>query len=330
MSDNSDFFNNMREEFLQKGSALADHELGIQTEEVVELRKEYPLKNTDLLSVEIINKDLPRKIKEKVREHQGNLKKIIYATAQYVEENRFDNIDDEIEKIDLSKIEKNKVQSLINAQKKVNYSFQTLDAGMEIFSRVNQGLLDKLKNNDFEDSKNGKMKKTSTYLANAILVFELTNFAIEHLENFSLIGVDEIEEIKKNVLMDLKDNEQRDKKLKEDACNISSQEMKATILSSVKGREGARKMIREKWETFTQRLNVLEEGVSNSKQMTAELRLVRDNARNQLDILQVIATIQALEKNLEVFEGLSFMKKINLAPLNAEEARDLLGLSLSD
>lgn len=330
MGDSSEFFNSMREDFLQKGSALANHEFEVQTKEVVALRKEYPLKNTDLLSVEIVNKELPRKIKEKVKEHQGNLRKIIYATAQYVEENRFDNIDGEIERIDLSKIEKDKVQNLVNAQKKVNYSFQTLDAGMEIFSRVNQSLLDKLKNDDFEDSKTGKMGKTSTYLANAILVFELTNFAIEHLESFSLIGVDEIEEIKKNVMADLNENEQRDKKLKEDVGNVSSQEMKDNILSSIEGREGARRVIREKWETFTQRLNVLENGVSKSKHMTAELRLVRDNARNQLGILQVIATIQALEKNLEVFEGLSFMKKIELAPLNAEEARDLLGLSLSD
>jgi len=322
-----DFFNNMREDFLNKGATIVEYELEEQVNEVVEVRKEYPLKNTELLSVEIITKELPKQIKDKVREHQSNLRRIIYATAQYIEENRFNDINEELKNVDLSKIERSKVEGLINSQKKINYSFQTLNAGMEIFSIVNKTVLEKIKNNDFENTKDGKIQKNTNYLANAILVFELTNFIIEHIKGFSLVGIDEIKEIEKNIMKDLEKNEANDNKLEEKTNNSDNQDMKDNILMSIQGRKETRKVIREKWDNFMRRMTDLDDGISKSLKMTSELELIRDNAKNQLDILQVIATVQVLEKNLEIFEGLSFMKKIELAPLNADEAKDLLGLS---
>ena len=328
MSEKNDFLDKMRDDFLNKGSMLVEHELETQVQEVIDVRKEYPLKNTEILSGEIITKDIPKAIKKKVIAHQENLRKIIYATAQYIEENRFDDIDKAIKDIDLSKLEVNKIQNLVNAQKKINYSFQTLDAGVEIFSRVNQNLLDKIKNNDFEANQDGKMKKTGAYLANAVLVFELTSFIIQHLNNFNLIGIDDVEAIEKSVLVDLENAEKDDEKLKKDAINASNIDIKDNILKAIEGRDEVREVVRKKWKSFNEKIKSIENGVGKSLQMVEELKLVRDNARNQLDTLQIIATIQALEKNLEVFEGLAFMKKIELSPLNAKEASDLLGLNL--
>jgi len=315
----------IRAEFLFKGKILMEKELEQEVDYVIRLRDEYPLSNTDILTDNIImNKDLPSQIKCNIREYCENVKKIIHATTYFIEENKFNSVEDAISKTELSKFEKDRILNLLQSQKMINYSFQTLRVTIELFSKINENILIKIKNECHSQDKIGQSK---LYLKNAILVYELTNFLVNYIETFGLLGVNELRAIREDVFNDIEKNKRDDEELTNRLFQVSN-EMRDSIMKDINNRKQIRELIKKKWNEFDTKIDSLNKGVASAINFLSELKVIRDNAKNQISVLQIIATIQVLEKNFEIARGLTFMNKISLAPLTPVDACNLLGISI--
>lgn len=110
--------NATREAFLKQGAELIQDELEDQANLSVGLQQEIELKNVDLLSSSLIaNKNIHSNIKAKVQEYSQNIQKILYATAHFIEKEKFESVDKAINEIEMSKFDKNRLLKLVDAQK---------------------------------------------------------------------------------------------------------------------------------------------------------------------------------------------------------------------
>ena len=189
-----------REEFLAKGSIVLESELKREVDHALGLQNqlEVELKNVEILSTSLVaNRSLHENIKKEIRQYGENLQKILLATADFIEEKKFTSVDQAVNSLDLSKYDKNRISKLLGAQKKIAFSFQTLNVAIELFSRVNESLLEKIKQSG------SALENTKIRLQNAILVYELTQFVSNFIQEFGLIGVDDIGTIREEVFHDI-------------------------------------------------------------------------------------------------------------------------------
>ena len=171
-----------RDFFLQQGAQLIQGELKEQANLAVELQQEVELRNVDLLSTSIIaNKDVHKTVKGKIQEYSQNIKKILFATAHFIEKEKFATVDEAVKNISLSKFDKNRLEDLVSAQKNLSFSYSTLSAVIEIFKIANKNILDEIAQSAFADTVDKRLNKTTLYLKNAIIVYELTNFTVNYV-----------------------------------------------------------------------------------------------------------------------------------------------------
>lgn len=313
-----------REEFLAKGSKVLESELKKEVDYALGLQNqlEVELRNVEILSTSIVaNKNLHENVKKQIRQYGENLQKILLATADFIEEKKFASVDEAVNALDLSKYDKNKISRLLAAQKNIAFSFQTLNVAIELFSRVNETLLEKIKQSG------NALENMKFRLQNAILVYELTQFVSNFIQEFGLVGSEDIETIRKEVFKDIERLKIADENLKAGLKDVSK-ETTDMVLSDVKNREVGRDLVKKKWEEFDERIKSIQEGVGSVKKVIPDLQAIRDNAKNQIEFLQIIATIQVLQSNLEIIKNLSFIKNFALAPLTPEDACNLLGINV--
>lgn len=170
-----------REFFLQQGAQLIQGELEEQANLAVQLKQEVELRNVDLLSTSIIaNKDVHKTVKGKIQEYSQNIQKILFATAHFIEKEKFATVDEAINNISLSKFDKHRLEGLVGAQKNLSFSYCTLSAVIEIFKIANKNILDEIAQSGFADTIDKRLNKNTLYLKNAIIVYELTNFVVNY------------------------------------------------------------------------------------------------------------------------------------------------------
>jgi hypothetical protein len=322
--------NNLREQFLQQGAKLVQYEISEQAEFAVQVQQDQELKNIDLLSESlIVNRNLPKNIKAKTQEYQTNLQRILLATASFIEKEKFKSVDDAISNINLGKIDKNKLTNLVNAQKKLSFSYGTLVAVIEIFKLANKLILSEI--NDFGATENSQRKlgKAALYLKNAIIVYELTSFIVDYLSDFNLQGIDDLKYIKDEIFKDIENNKKNDESLKLKAINKGSDSIRESTLRDIEQRDGVRNRIKEKWESMLKTIDGQSTKVKEAKNYIGDLELVRENAKNRIDILNITATTLLVEDSLNrISELASTIQDWALPPLDERAACELLGLEL--
>ena len=318
-----------RDLFLQQGAQLIQEELETQGDFAVELQQDVELRNVDLLSTNIIvNKNIHKKTKMQINSYSQNIQKILFATAHFIETESFASVDEAISKIQLSKFDKSRIVDLVNAQKRLSFSYTTLSSVVEVFRIANKNILDEISDSEPSDSVDKRLNKTALYLKNAIVVYELTNFVIKYLSSFQLEGIDDIKSVQKDVYNDIEKNRLADKKLESQVVKASENLREAT-LQEIEQRNAVREKIKEKWEYMLDQINGQSKTVADAKGFIYDLKIIRDNVKNRIDILNLTATTTLVENSINVVSELaSNMQDWALPPLDEKTACELLGLEL--
>lgn len=318
-----------RDLFLKQGAELIQEELESQGDFSVELQQDIELRNVDLLSENIIlNKGIHKDTKVKINNYSKNIRKILFATAHFIETENFSSVDEAINKIQLSKFDKGRIDGLVNAQKNLSFSYATLSSIIEIFRAANENILNEISGSKFSDSANKRLNKTALYLKNAIVVYELTDFVIKYLSGFQLEGIDDIKSIQKDVYFDIDQNQLADKKLENQVAK-ASEKLRETTLKEIEQRNAIREKIKEKWENMLGQIDGQLKSVSDAKEFVYDLKIIRDNVKNRIDILNLTATTALVENSIDVVSELAFnMQGLSLPPLDEKTACELLGLEL--
>lgn len=183
-----------------------------------------------------------------------------------------------------------RANALLNADKKCLISCQSLNIAIEIFSDLNK--LIKLQIEESEKIGDTQLEK-NLLLSNAILVYELTDFAINYIKTFKIQGVEDItrlynETCRRNAEI-ISELEQLKRDAQKDGIKPSTRDI---TLADITRREEAIKIINKEWDKYVQRNTKLQEEVDSVGCNLQNLCLIRDNAKNQINVLEAVAVLQ--------------------------------------
>jgi len=313
-------------QIIGQGSELVKNELDMQVGVALKVRNNFDLKNSELLSdTLIINRNIHSKVKEEIQEYSNNIRKIIAATAYFIEEESFQTIDEAVNSLQIeSKRDNNRLNALVNAQKEIKLSYGTLIAVTEIFKTVNKSILE-----EFELSENeSASEKTKMLLKNSILVYEFTNFMISFLKNFQLTGVNDLSLIRDDVFKDISDNEKNDIDLRNKILSRSDESKNSQrYLDQINSRDEFRSIVRSKWDQIFEKLSGQEKAFQKSLSIIQDLEINRDNARNTMEMLNIAATTIIVSDSVDMIESLSSgMDGWELPELDGQLAKELLNI----
>ena len=314
-----------REYFLTKADQLVREQLMEQVDKVLDLQRMVSLKSSEILSDSIAksnSKTIPKRIKAFVSGNSVIVRKIIEGVALEIKRNEFKTIDQVVNKMDLAKIDQIRITKFFDAQKSFNLSFNSLKLTIDIFMDLNNKILEELSNSS-DAAKNIRFR-----LQNAILVYELTSFVVEYIEKFELTGIDNIIAVKKEVFDDLDANSQLDSDIRASIERASDISTKESTLRDLENRKELRQSIKVQWDSFVDRINTAKSQVSSVKGFLNDLKLTRDNARSQIDILGLFAMTRLMKENISCIERISELRNMQLAPLTPVEACGLLNISI--
>lgn len=314
-----------REYFLSKADQAVREQLMEQVEKVLDLQRMVSLRSSEILSDSIANsnaKTIPKKVKSFVVGNSALVRRIIEGVALEIEKNEFKSIDEVINSMDLAKIDQIRITKFFDAQKSFNLSFNSLKLTIDIFMDLNNKVLEELSNST-DAASNIKAR-----LKNAILVYELTSFVVEYIEKFELTGIDNIIAVKKEVFDDLDANSQLDSDIRASIERATDANTKKSTLRDLENRMRMRQSIKEEWDSFVTRINTAKSQVSSVKGFLNDLKLTRDNAKSQIDILGLFAMTSLMKENITCIERIGDLKNMQLAPLTADEACKLLNINI--
>ena len=268
----------------------------------------------------LLNENLPSELKKYVEEYKHNLKCIIAGVAQQIEEQQYRKLDSDIEQMDLLPNERNKVTIIYASQKKISLSFQTLNVVIELFTRAN----DKIKQ-DIDNPKNNVNQNINLRLQNAILVYELLNFATCFVEDFNLKGRADINKIKYQVFSDIKSIEEKIERKIEKKYGMVSDETRNSTMEDVENYRIILENMKKRWDVLDKKIDDLEQQVGIYKTILPDLEMYRSSAEVQIEILILFAIMNIVEKNINLVKKLQHLKKDILVSFTPKDYYELIG-----
>lgn len=321
-----------RDDFISKGAAVLESELQSQVEYEVALQNDqnlsqclqHEVRNIDILGSNLIaNRNLPAKIRSNVQNYRDNLHKIIHGVAAFIEEQKFATADEAINNLQMAPFDRSRLERFYHSQKSLSLSIETLNVMIEIFSKVNHAILDKI--TEVKKQSQGA-NLTRLYLQNAVLVYELTDFVISFIENTGLGGMEDIELIKNETLEYIEETEIEDKGLMARSSQASRQATKDIVLKDIENRNQVRALARQKWSEFEKRIQELKKDANAVNLIIPDLELIQMNAQSQVKLLHIIAISQIVENNLDIVRSIG-IDGLAIASLTPEDACKMLGIS---
>lgn len=316
-----------RSYFVVRGANLVKQKLEDEAMHRMKIQEKVALRNSEILSGHIeISDSVPEKMKKMVTENKKNIRKVIESIASEAEENEYKLIEQSLNKMRFSKIDRQRLDNFFSSQKNLTLSFNSLKLVIDIFSKVNETVKQEIE----AFKKVGREAYSQALLKHSILVYELTRFVINYIDSFNLQGVAELEAVEKEVLKDIHDNKDRElqqrKNLENNSSNVDLSVQKMAFRMS-EDRLEILELIEKKWEDFFTKVRSLENSLPTIKNLSGNLKIVQSNAERQIDIIQLITALQVLDSNLTILQEIAGLKAIELEPLTPQDACLLLGLS---
>jgi hypothetical protein len=302
------------------------------TKKVRDIQEKYAFSNRDVMSPRLI--DNPKLTSEELAtlaDLKRKLDHIIHEVAERVEKHRVISYDDYTQRYELNAYDKLRINSLVSSVRDINKSIQKIKFTVENFSRCNKYIINEL---DECIAKNDFSKSKMFVLGNMLLIYELANYLINFLESFKLDGVDDIVQLSQKEVEKISTTMQALQKLKLDADSPEiDPKVKDQVVSNLNDREKSLETFKEEWDKYTAGINDVQSKVGNLKDKIPTLKLIRDNAQNQLDFFEimkifgVMMVAETVRKNLDTLEMVTLpLDEIELISLPPHKVHTLIGL----
>ena len=307
------------EKILQKGRKMIERTFDDQKNYGLKLQDKFEsLTNADILTTSLpFRSDIPKRYRKKIAHYRERIKQIIFNVAIDLQNLKFKELDHDIKSAGLSKYQERRYIKVRDAQKELYASYDAIRESINYIKDLNNGMLKKI-------SESRGARKTDLLLLNAITIFELTDAIIDLIEDFQLRGKDTLRSINDQVIEELKLQKSQDLELGKRAQSENGQVSEGIIIA-VKEREKIRQIVVKKWEKIWVQVGALETKILGARGHLATLRLIRDNAKGQIDILEVIGITQIVQSNIQNFQEICAVTDIELAPLTKEDIYGLIG-----
>jgi hypothetical protein len=303
------------------------------TKKVRDIQEKYAFSNRDIMSPSLIdNSKLSLEEMAALEELKRKMDHIINEVAERVEKHRISTYDDYTQRYELNAYDKLRVNSLVSSVRDINKSIQKIKFTVETFSRCNKFVINQLD----ECIKMGDLSKSRIMvLGNMLLIYELANYMIDFLEKFKLDGIDDILQLSQKELEKIGTTMQDLQKLKLDADATEIEpEVRDQIFANLSDREKSLESFKEEWDKYMDGIAGVQDKVGSLKKKIPTLKLIRDNAQNQLDFFEIMKIFgimmvtEAVRKNLDTLEIVTLpLDEIELISLPPHKVYTLIGVS---
>ncbi len=296
--------------------------------QILELRQRFPVDNCEILSSNIsLNRNLPREVKQQISSFQHKLRAVIERGALEIENFKYKSYEEALEQENLAYNERSQATSLLKADKNINISFQSLKVATELFLELNKRIQEKIE--DCQQNQNARLER-DLLLANAILVYELSDFLINYLNSSKLDGIEGMKEIQRHINHKLSklENKQQQLRKRAESPEIDDEGVKSQVLLDISRRLESIQEVRKEWDKYEASIEELENSISTSKKQIPTLALIRDNAESQIEILEIAAIMQIIKNNVNALDSaIQNLKQVKLVSLTPDRISRLLSLS---
>jgi hypothetical protein len=291
----------------------------------MELREQLDVEDIGLLTSEVgKNRCIPEQVKVRLKSLHDKMRRLVEEVARRIEAQKYQSAEEAISGLSTSKHEKNRSLALVEADKKVNISCQTLKIAVELFGELNKHILHELEN----ASHVGGGEERNLLFGNALLVYELADFVIHFIEDFQPMGREEIGAIHAQMQNEIAAFKEDLRCLRKQAESPEIEEdVRATTLRAINDRDKAVEIVEREWSSYLESLDSRESTTDALKGKLRTLYLIRDNAKSQISALAIIAVLQFVKHNTEAIEAtVQQLAKMKLAPLTPDRVRRLIHL----
>ena len=276
------------------------------------------LTNADILTTTLpFCSDIPKRYRKRFLSYRERIREIIFGVAIDIQNVKYKTLDHNVKSAGLSKYQERRYLQVREAQQLLYASYESIRESINYIRELNDFLIKKI-------SKASGSKKTDLLLLNAITVYELTDAIICLIDDFQFRGKDTLRSINDQVVSELKTQKSQDMDLIRRA-DAEKGRVSDGVIISIKEREKIRLFVVKKWEKIWDQVARLETNVLEARGHLETLRLIRDNAKGQINILEVVGITQIVQNNIQNFQEICAITDIDLAPLTKEDIYGLIG-----
>ncbi len=213
---------------------------------------------------------------------------------------------------------------ILENERQMFISYHSLFFACKACSEVNKNILSQIENERTCLKKDGN--ELELLLKNAIVIFEVTSLIVEMIQQFKLNGLKEFQSLRDTVLKELAEVESNSRRNVSQANHpgIPLHQKEETIFRDQELKESTR-LVRLQWHNFDGQIKSMQESAGVLAQRLPSLALTRDNAKVQLDFLELLAVTQMMNQNIQAIDGLANLE-LPLAPLSPDDVCRLIGL----
>ncbi len=297
---------------------LTDH-----IRQVSDLRSYYSMNNSSLLSSNISQtRDVPAEVRDHVAALHDRIRQIIGQVAWSIESGHYQETENSVQLMS-SRGERDRAARLIQADKAVCVSYETLRLTVDYFSDLNTQVLEQTQR------ELSPQRQAQMMFGNAIMIYELADFMIVFIRDFSPGGLIELDALHQETLDRIRRvrAEQQGLETRAQATGIEAA-ARAGVLDDLRQRNAALEVLEREWQSYVAQTRTLNERITEVQSKIPTLELIRDNARLQLDVLEMLAMLRFLRQNDEaVRAAVRTLHGLRLVPLTPDRVRRLLGSS---
>ncbi|NLG99442.1 MAG: hypothetical protein GX491_18970 [Chloroflexi bacterium] len=297
--------------------------------QILAVRERYSVDDMDLLTTNVTAiKDIPQNVRDRMSSLHDRMRVIIEQVAANIEARKYRTVEGEVADMQLSVNERTRVTALIGAEKRLQTSYGSLKTTVNVLTHMNDMILRRIA---ASERSGDRTTERNLVLANAILVYELTNYVIQYVEHFQLEGVEEILQIQHSELKKLSELRKHQNELRKRARASSTPEFRDTTLASIDALEDSVNVIRQEWESYTDEVKEMQSRVGPIAKRLHDLKVLRDLAGMQIRVFEAAAAVGILKRNILALEdAMRGLEKLQLASLTPDRVRRLFYLGSED
>lgn len=194
---------------------------------------------------------------------------------------------------------------------------------VQLFNYVNDHIIEQL-NKAEQDGDTKEARRL--VLVNAVLVYELADFAIRYLDQFSIKGIDTIEEVERVIKQKANDIDINCKQLEATIQGVDfPQESRPSFERDIQNKREIREMMLKEWENYKSQIGTVQSQAADVRKRSRAVLLARKiQAEGNLHVAECSYWIGQAKNALKDIEGLTNdALDLVVAPLTVERVQTL-------
>jgi hypothetical protein len=296
------------------------HVLDRHVERILRLRSAYHVENSDLLSGNVSRAPhVPPEVRTEVAELHARIRTVIDRVVSLIEESKYRDAERSVTAM-TGALERARAQRLIEADRQLHVSYETLWCAVSFFNEVNQEILSRVRR------ESSPQQQRQLMFGNTIIVYEMADFVINFIADFSPGGSADLDALQREMTGHIKKAlAEQDNLEKRASANNIEQDTHYQILENVQHRRIALAKVRAEWDQYADETRRFHHGVYDLRLKTPSLELIKDDAASQLSVLEIVSVLAFLRRTSHAaWSAVETMQGFRLAPLTKERVSILI------